>query len=62
MYLEQTLYPIGLASTSIAIGWLLYSLSEPIFGRLLVVVEIFVIITSVESTLSRYKSVFSSQH
>jgi len=41
MYLEQTLYPIGLASTSIAIGWLLYSLSEPIFGRLLVVVGIF---------------------
>jgi hypothetical protein len=62
MYLHQTLYPIGLASTNIAIGWLLYYLSEPIFGGLLVVVGVFVIITLIGSTLSRCKSVLSNQH
>jgi hypothetical protein len=62
MYLQQTLYPIGLASTNIAIGWLLYYLSEPILGGLLVVVGVFVILTSIGSTLSRYKSMFSNQY
>jgi len=59
MYLQQTLYPIGLASTNIAIGWLLYYLSAPILGGLLVVVGAFVILTSIGSTFSRYKSALS---
>ena len=61
MNLLQTLYPLGLASTNIIIGWLLYYLSETILGGLFVVVGIFVILTSIGSTLGRCKSVLSNQ-
>lgn len=62
MYLLQTLYPLILASTNIAIGWLVYYLSEPVLGGLLVMIGVFVILTSIGSTLSRYKSMFSNQY
>jgi hypothetical protein len=62
MYLLQTLYPLILASTNIAIGWLVYYLSEPVLGGLLVMIGVFVILTSIGSTLSRYKTALSSQH
>ncbi len=62
MYLLQTLYPLILASTNIAIGWLVYYLSEPVLGGLLVMIGVFVILTSIGSTLSRYKAALSSQH
>ena len=62
MYLLRAVYTLALASTNIAMGWLFYYLSEPVFGGVLVVIGVFVILTSVGSTLSRCQSVLSNQH
>ena len=61
MYLLQAVYPLALAGTNIAMGWLFYYLSEPVLGGLLVAIGVFVILTSVGSTLSRCQSVLTSQ-
>lgn len=62
MYLLQAVYPLALASSNIAMGWLLYYLSEPVLGGLLVVIGVVVMLTSVGSILSQCQSVFSNQH
>lgn len=38
-------------------GWLLYYLSEPVLGGLLVLIGIFVVLASIGSALSRHRPV-----
>ena len=57
MYLLQTIYPFALASLNMAMGWLLYNLSEPVFGGLLVMTGVLVILISVGSTVNEYRPV-----
>jgi len=57
MYLLQTIYPLSLAGANIAMGWLLYRLSEPVLGGLLVVIGTVVILVSIGSTVSRHRPV-----
>jgi hypothetical protein len=56
MYVRQIMYPFVLAGANLGMGWLLYHLSEPGLGVLLVVIGIFVILASVGSTLTRHRS------
>lgn len=58
MYLQQAIYPFGLASANVIMGWLLYQLSTPVWGGLLVVIGLFVILTWVGSTISELRPVF----
>ena len=57
MYLLQTIYPFSLASANIAMGWLLYHLSEPVLGVLLVLIGLFVVLASIGSTVSQRRPV-----
>jgi hypothetical protein len=45
------MYPVSLASANLAMGWLLYRLSEPFLGGLVVVVGVFVLLASVGRTV-----------
>lgn len=57
MHLLRTVYPFSLAGANVAMGWLLYRLSEPILGVLLVVIGVFVILTSIGSAVSQHRPV-----
>jgi len=59
MYLLETIYPFGLASANLAMGWLLYHLSEPAVGGLLVMIGIFVILTAIGTTVSEHRPVLT---
>jgi len=59
MYLIETIYPFALASANMALGWVLYHLSEPVFGGLLVIIGCFVILALIGSTISEYRPVLS---
>lgn len=52
MYPRQGVYPIALAGANVAMGWLLYRISEPAFGGLLVAVGLLVVLVSLGSTVS----------
>jgi hypothetical protein len=55
MYLLETIYPLAIATANLALGWVLYRFSEPVFGGLLVILGLFVILTLIGSTLSRHR-------
>lgn len=57
MYLLRAVYPCSLATANVAMGWLLYYLSEPVLGGLLVLIGIFVVLASIGSALSRHRPV-----
>lgn len=57
MYLLQIIYPLALAGANMAMGWLLYHLSEPVFGGLLVVIGLLVILALIGSTVSEHRPV-----
>jgi hypothetical protein len=57
MYLLETIYPFGLASANLAMGWLLYHLSEPVLGGLLVMIGVFVILTTIGTTVIEHQPV-----
>jgi hypothetical protein len=54
MYLLQTIYPFALASVNMAMGWLLYSLFESVFGGLLVVIGLLIVLALVGSIISQH--------
>jgi hypothetical protein len=58
MHLLRTVYPFSLAGVNVAMGWLLYRLSEPALGVFLVVIGAFVVLTSIGSAVSRHRPVF----
>ena len=55
MHLLRTVYPFALAGANVAMGWLLYRLSEPVLGVALVVVGIVVVLTSIGSAVSQHR-------
>lgn len=57
MYLLETVYPFAIATANLALGWVLYHLSEPVFGGVLAVLGLFVILTSIGSTVSKHRPV-----
>lgn len=58
MQLAQAAYALSLTGANIAMGWLLYYLSEPVFGALLVAIGICVALVSIGSAVSRRRPVF----
>lgn len=52
----RAIYPFGLASANVIMGWLLYQLSKPGWGSLLAVIGLFVILTVIGSAISEYQS------
>lgn len=52
----QAIYPFGLASANVIMGWVLYQLSKPRWGGLLAVIGLFVILTLIGSVISEYQS------
>lgn len=54
MYVLQTLYALVLASTNLAMGWLLYHLSEPALGVILGFTGLLVILALIEGTLTKH--------
>lgn len=59
MFLLETIYPFALASANLLLGWILYRLSEPAFGGLLVVIGLFVLLAVVGRTVSEHRPVLS---
>ena len=57
MSLRQAVYPLSLAGANIAMGWLLYRLSEPVLGGSLVVIGTFVVLASMGGAVSRRRPV-----
>jgi hypothetical protein len=58
MYLLESIYPFGLASANLAMGWLLYNFSEPVFGGLLIMTGVFVILTAIGTAVSEHHPAF----
>jgi hypothetical protein len=52
----RAIYPFGLASANVSMGWLLYQLSKPGWGGLLVMIGLFVILTLIGSAISECQS------
>ena len=57
MYPIRAVYPFAVAGANVAMGWLLYHLSGPVSGGLLVAVGLLVVLVSVGSTVSARWSV-----
>jgi hypothetical protein len=55
MYQLETVYPFALAGANVFMGWVLYHVSEPIFGGLLVVIGLFVVLASIGRTVSEHR-------
>jgi hypothetical protein len=52
----RAIYPFGLASANVIMGWLLYQLSKPGWGGLLIVIGLCVILTLIGSAISEFHS------
>ncbi len=57
MYLLEVVYPFALAGANVAMGWLLFRLSEPVLGGLLVTIGLFVVLASIGSAVSERRPV-----
>jgi uncharacterized membrane protein len=57
MYLLETTYPFVLASVNMAMGWLLYYLSESVAGVLLVVIGLLVVLTLLGQAISEHRPI-----
>jgi len=57
MYHLETAYPFALAGANVFMGWVLYHLSEPGFGGLLVVIGLFVVLASIGRAVSARRPV-----
>lgn len=55
MYLLHAIYPFALAGANVAMGWLLYHLSEPVFGGLLVTIGLLVILALIGGTVNEHR-------
>jgi len=53
----KTVYPFALAGANVFMGWVLYRLSEPVFGGLLVAIGLFVVLASIGRTVSEHRAV-----
>lgn len=52
----RAIYPFGLASANVSMGWLLYQVSKPGWGGLLIMIGLFVILTLIGSAISECQS------
>lgn len=52
MYLLEAVYPFAVGGANVALGWVLYHLSEPVFGGLLALIGLGVILTLIGSVVS----------
>lgn len=57
MYLLETIYPFAIATANLALGWVLYHFSEPVFGGVLAILGLFVILTLIGRTVSKHRPV-----
>jgi hypothetical protein len=55
VYLLETIYPFVLASVNMAMGWLLYYLSESVAGGILVVIGLLVVLALLGQAISKYQ-------
>lgn len=55
MYPFEVAYPFLLGGANMILGWVLYHLSEPVFGGLLALIGLSVILTLIGRVLSEYR-------
>jgi hypothetical protein len=60
MYLLEAVYPLAVGGANVALGWVLYHLSEPVFGGLLVLIGLAVILTQIGSVVSDCRGKFEN--
>ena len=60
MYPVEAVYPFAVGGANVALGWVLYHLSEPVFGGLLVLIGLAVILTLIGSVVSDCRGKFGN--